>query len=155
FELWTAGVDTATRRAGELVAPPKFVTGGPDARVTLATLTDANDTLLVRLPAQPGAPMQLLLRMPAYATFEKLIVRQDGGEAAFLVSAGNRRIAVGAVPIAPRPLVRMLTPGPGFLGEQVAYSPSGRVLFSWGPTPEVAALAENPVGSGHVTAMIG
>jgi hypothetical protein len=92
---------------------------------------------------------------PAGVAFEGLAIRGDGRDAAFVATTGPGTSLVAAVELAPRRPARLLTPTAGYVGAQVAYSPSGRVLFTWGATPTLHVFAETPLGSGRARLLKG
>jgi hypothetical protein len=151
FDLWSLHSGRSLRRIGGLVAQPKFVRGGSvRGPVTLALLATDLGELLALIPDRPARPMRVLFQTPVGITLRGLSLRADGGAAAFIVSAGPGLEYVAAVDLKTG-AVRRFLPTPGYTGGRTAWSPQGRVLFAWSPTPVLSAWAENPVGSGRVT----
>ena len=156
FELWTVGASSAALRSGSLLAAPRIITGGPPAApLTLAILEETGGTTLARVPADPARPLEPLFATPAGVSIGALAIRADGRDVAFVATAGPGASLVGAIELSPRRPPRLLTPSGGFTGEQVAYSPAGRVLFAWGVTPTLHVFAESPIGSGRAQLLPG
>lgn len=149
YDVWTIDAAGSAPLLGGLLAAPRLVRGGTAAHpVLLATVTTSGGDQLWKLPESPSGGATLLLDAPGLS-LRGVTLRADGREAALIVSAGAGLEQVVAMDLASGRL-RLLTPQPGFAGAATAWSPSGRVLFTYSPTSatHLSAWAEAPAGSG-------
>jgi hypothetical protein len=155
FELWIADASGSARHAADLGAVPTLVAGGPAAApVTFALLVDAGGATLARLPASSAGSLDVLLRIPTGVRIDALAPSPDGGELALLADAGGGTGIVAVLDVSSHRPTRVLTPTHPPLSDsgsdQIAWSPSGRLLFTYGPATGRFAYAEDPAGSGLV-----
>jgi hypothetical protein len=155
FELWIADASGSARLAADLGAAPTLVAGGPAAApVTFALLVDAGGATLARLPASSAGSLDVLLRIPTGVRIDAFAPSPDGGELALLADAGGGTGIVAVLDVSSHRPTRVLTPTHPPLSDsgsdQIAWSPSGRLLFTYGPATGRFAYAEDPAGSGLV-----
>lgn len=153
FELWIADASGSARLAADLVAAPTLVAGGPaTAPVTFALLVDAGGATLASLPASSAAPLDVLLRIPTGVRIDAFAPSPDGGELALLADAAGGLGIVAVLDVASHRIARVLTPTrpplAGLGSDQIAWSPSGRLLFTFGTATTRFAYVEEPAGSG-------
>jgi len=153
FELWTVDAGGSALLASDLIEVPVLVTGGPPAApVTFALLVDAGGATLARVPASTSDALDVLLRAPAGVRFGAFAPSPDGRELALLADAAGGVGIVAVLDVASHRVARVLTPSrpplAGFGSDQVAWSPSGRLLFTFGTATSRFAYAEEPAGSG-------
>jgi len=153
FELWTVDAAGSALLASDLIEVPVLVTGGPPAApATFALLVDAGGATLARVPASTADALDVLLRVPAGVRFGAFAPSPDGHELALLADAAGGVGIVAVLDVASHRVARVLTPSrpplAGLGSDQVAWSPSGRLLFTFGTATTRFAYAEEPAGSG-------
>jgi len=153
FELWTVDAAGSALLASDLIEAPVLVSGGPPAApVTFALLVDAGGATLARVPASTADALDVLLRVPTGVRFGAFAPSRDGRELALLADAAGGVGIVAVLDVASHRVARVLTPArrplAGFGSDQVAWSPGGRLLFTFGTATTRFAYAEEPAGSG-------
>ncbi len=156
FDVWTLDAAGSAPLLNGLKLAPRFLRGGPAAApVLLAAVTTAGGDQIWRLPDTPAGAAQFVVDAPGLS-LRGVALRDDGSEIAFVVSGGAGLEQVAAVDLASGRL-RLLTPQPGFAGASAAYSPTGRVLFTFSTitSAPLFAFAESPAGSGIARKLAG